>query len=158
MYEVVSVGDYNGDGVDDVMLQNIMPKTVDGVTITGSGDVFTFLTGSMDAVKAGTAPTVAYAGCATDGWEIMGSGDFNGDGIDDVLLSDGTGVAGWQMMNGQRQENFWFGNLGVTEEIAGIADLNNDGTDDIVVLNTATETYHGWLVKDGVITGSLAIL
>ncbi len=157
MYEVVSVGDYNGDGVDDVMLQNIMPKTVDGVTITGSGDVFTFLTGDINAVKAGAAPTVAYAGCATDGWEVMGSGDFNGDGIDDVLLSDGTGVAGWQMANGQRAENFWFGNLGVNEEIAGIADLNNDGTDDIVVLNAATETYHGWMISNGAISHAVTL-
>ena len=157
MYEVVSVGDYNGDGVDDVMLQNIMPENVDGVTITGSGDVFTFLTGDINAIKAGASPTVAYAGCATDGWEIKGSGDFDGDGIDDVLLSDGTGVAGWKMTNGQRVENQWFGNLGANEEISGITDLNNDGTDDILILNTATDTYSGWLVKDGVITGSITL-
>jgi hypothetical protein len=61
------------------------------------------------------------------------------------------------MMNGQRFENQWFGNLGATEEIVGITDLNNDGTDDILILNAATDTYSGWLVKDGVITGSLAI-
>jgi hypothetical protein len=130
-----------------------MPGTVDGVAITGSGDVFTFLTGDMDAIKAGAAPTVAYAGCATDGWEIMGSGDFDGDGIDDVLLSDGTGIAGWKMANGQRVENQWFGSLTANQEFAGIADLNNDGTDDILILNTATEYYCGWLIKNGNING-----
>ncbi|MBR2427395.1 MAG: hypothetical protein IKB16_11730 [Lentisphaeria bacterium] len=34
MYDIGDGGDYNGDGVDDVMLQNIMPKAVNGVTIT----------------------------------------------------------------------------------------------------------------------------
>ena len=157
MYEIVDVGDYNGDGVDDVMLQNIMPKTVDGVTITGSGDVFTFLTGDIDAVKAGASPTVVYAGCATDGWEVLGSGDFNGDGIDDTLLSDGTGVAGWAMSNGQRYENQWFGNLSCGEEIVGISDVNNDGTDDILVHNASTDQMTAWLVKNGATTGTLAI-
>ena len=157
MYEIVDVGDYNGDGVDDVMLQNIMPKTVNGVTITGSGDVFTFLTGDINAVKAGASPTVVYAGCATDGWEIIGSGDFNGDGIDDTLLSDGSGVAGWAMYNGQRYANQWFGTLGATEEIAGIADFNNDGTDDILVKNTATDEMSVWLVKNGETLISTAI-
>ena len=157
MYEVVAVGDYNGDGTDDVMLQNIMPTSVNGITITGSGDVFTFLTGNIDAVKNGVSPIVAYAGCASGGWKIAGSGDFDGDGTTDTLLSDGTGVAGWKMIAGQRAGDQWFGTLAAGQEIAGIADLNNDGTDDILLCDRTTGIYSGWLVQNGAVTGTLAI-
>jgi autotransporter passenger strand-loop-strand repeat protein len=157
MYEVVAVGDYNGDGTDDVMLQNIMPTSVNGITITGSGDVFTFLTGNIDAVKNGVSPIVAYAGCASGGWKIAGSGDFDGDGTTDTLLSDGTGVAGWKMIAGQRAGDQWFGTLAAGQEIAGIADLNNDGIDDILLCDRATGICSGWLVQNGAVTGTLAI-
>ena len=157
MYDVVSVGDYNGDGVDDIMLQNVMPETVDGVRISGSGDIFTFLTGDMDAVKNGSAPVIAYAGCASGGWEILGAGDFNGDGIDDTLLSDGTGVSGWEMESGLRTGDFWFGNLADKESIAGITDLNHDGTDDIVILNSDAAIFTGWLVKNGAVTDAVTL-
>ena len=156
-YEVIATGDFNGDGVDDVMLQNVMPGTVDGVTITGSGDVFTFLTGDINAVKNGEAPTIAYAGCATDGWDIIGTGDFDGDGIDDVLLSDGTGIAGWKMANGQRVDNMWFGNLDPNQSIAGIGDFNGDGTDDILIQNSVSNDLSAWLVKDSAITEAITL-
>ena len=156
MYEVVGVGDFDGDGRDDVMLQNTMPKTVNGKTITGSGDVFTFLTGDEAAIKAGAAPTVCYAGCATDGWSVVGFGDFDGNGTDDALLSDGTGLAGWKMANGQRGENFWFGNLPSGYEISGVADVDSDGTDDIILAD-ANDQFSAWKVVNGVVTGAIAI-
>ena len=157
-YDIVTTGDFNGDGVDDVMLQNTMPTTVDGVTITGSGDVFTFLTGSIEAVKAGADPTVVYSGCVTGDWEILGVGDFNGDGTDDVLLSDGTGVAAWKMANGQRVEDMWFGNLAANQEIVGITDLDNDGTEDLMSLDNATGIFSSWKITDGQVNGYIAVV
>ena len=156
-YEVITTGDFNGDGVDDVMLQNIMPDTVNGVEITGSGDVFTFLTGDVNAIKAGAAPTVTYAGCATDGWEVIGAGDFDGDGTDDILLSDGTGIAGWKMVNGERTGDMWFGNLDKNQVIEGIGDFNGDNTDDLLIMNTASGEFSAWLVTGGTINGAITL-
>jgi autotransporter passenger strand-loop-strand repeat protein len=159
-YDIVGVGDFNGDGRDDVMLQNTMPKVVNqgGVdyAITGSGDVFTFLTGNEEAIKAGAPPTVCYAGCATDGWSVLGFGDFDNDGATDALLSDGTGLAGWKMGGGQRFGDFWFGNLASGQSIVGVADVDNDGTDDLIVAG-ADDSMTAWLVKNGNVTGSMML-
>ncbi len=87
---------------------------------------------------------------STDAWTDLGSGDFDGDGIEESLVSDGTNLYA-------ASEDLWLGNLSGTEEIASIADYNNDGTDDLLIHNTATDQMTAWLVKDGTTYSTLAI-
>ena len=63
---------------------------------------------------------------------IVGTGDFNGDGVDDVLLQKADGwVGAWLVENGSVD-----GFMGIcknTNSIEQIADFNGDGIDDLRV-------------------------
>ena len=157
-YDLVGIGDFNGDGRTDVMLQNTMPSTVAGKTITGAGDVFVFLTGDESAVQAGAAPTVCYSGKvdAVDlgGWCVAGIGDFNNDNIDDVLLLNQANgqTACWIMNNGQMQAAYGLNVLAAGEHISGIWDVNGDGTDDVIVADPNRYTF--WTISNGQYAGT----
>ena len=156
-FELVGTGDFNGDGKDDVMIRNSMPKTAQGRNITGSGDVFVFLTG--DDISGYQAVNVAYTGCAADPWRIAGVGDFNGDGITDVLLEntqDG-GVASWLLNN--EAKNVSASGIGILadgQSLAGVGDVDGDGID-AVLFTDADGSLKAWTVQDGAYKGQLAL-
>ena len=156
-FGLVGIGDFNGDGKDDVMIRNTMPKIVDGKTITGSGDVFVYLTGSD--ISGNQNVDVVYTGCAPDPWRIAGIGDFNGDGIDDVLLentSDGM-VASWVLdSTGRYSAAYGIGNLTEGQKLAGIGDVDGDNIAD-VLFTDFDGCLRAWTVSGGAYKGQIAL-
>jgi hypothetical protein len=126
--ELPYVGDFNGDGKDDI-----------GLFVRGtSGDVYVALSDGTKFVGSGVK-WHEYFGIAD---ETPATGDFNGDGKDDiavfirgsagdvyVALSDGTKFG---------TSALWHDYFGIADEIPATGDFNGDGKDDIATFNRST--------------------
>ena len=144
IWSVVGVGDFNGDGRDDVLFRqpdglitNWLGTASGGFTDNGS-NLFTLVDKS---------------------WHVAGIGDFNGDGRDDILFRDGTGAIfnflgktnGGVLNNGDNIYTV----VGNSWHIAGVGDFNGDGRDDILWRNdngavfTVLSTANGGIVNNG---------
>ncbi|SEC21022.1 Repeat domain-containing protein [Amycolatopsis tolypomycina] len=145
--EIPAVGDFNGDGKDDI-----------AVFVRGStADVFVALS---DGTKFGTSAKWHDYFAPND--EVPAVGDFNGDGKDDiatftrgttgdvyVALSDGTRFVGNELK--------WHDYFGIAAEVPTVGDFNGDGKDDIVVFvrGTAGDVYVA--LSDGTKFGTSAL-
>ncbi|MEU8234089.1 VCBS repeat-containing protein, partial [Actinoplanes sp. NPDC048967] len=132
--ETPAVGDFNGDGKDDIAT----------FTRGAAADVYVAL--STGSSFAGTG--VKWHDLFAVGTELPSVGDFNHDGKDDIVtftrgaaadvyvaLSTGSSFAG----TGVRWHNFF----AVGTEIPGTGDFTGDGRDDIVTFTrgAAADVY-----------------
>jgi hypothetical protein len=144
-WQIVGTGDFNGDGITDVLWRS------------NAGTVRDWL-GQADGSFVGN--TAAVNTTVPLDWHIVGTGDFNGDGRDDILWrsNDGT-VREWL----SQSDNSFAGNtahLNTTVptdwHVVAIGDYNGDSTDDLLWQNTAG-TIREWLGHaDGSFTGNIA--
>lgn len=101
-WTIAGLGDFNGDGVTDILWRD-----------TGSGTVaIWFLTSSM------TIQSTAVIGTVGSTWSIAQTGDYDGDGKSDILWIDNTGnVAMWLMNGGQIASTAALGNVGLNWQV-----------------------------------------
>jgi hypothetical protein len=134
----VAVGDFNGDGNQDLAITNLNSSNVEILLGDGKGN---FNTAKNAPIAVGTEPT------------SVAVGDFNGDGkldlavanADDgtisILLGNGDGTFGGVTNFG----------VGIRPISIAVADFNGDGKSDIAVANYSSSTV-SVLLGDG--TGS----
>ena len=123
----VVVGDFNGDGIQDLATANYGGNTVTVLLGTGSGG-FAGATGSPFAV--GTNPNSVVVG------------DFNGDGIQDLATANyGGNTATVLLGNGSGGFTPAASNsfaLGTNPRAIGVGDFNGDGIEDLVTANNGS--------------------
>ena len=133
-WAIIGTGDFNGDGRDDILWRN----SGTGVLTDWLGTATGGFSDNYDNARAGVGLS----------WTAVGTGDFNGDGRDDILWRSDTGVlTDWLgAADGGFAGNY--GNSAVTVSlawtVAATGDFNGDGRDDILWRND-TGAVADWL-------------
>ena len=124
-----TLGDFDGDGRDDVMLRH------------EDGRWFFYpMNGGRHMAGQGTVNLPRNLE-----WSVVGVGDFDGDGRDDVLLRKATGAWYYYPMNGRRHlSGHGAANLprGRSWSVAGIGDFDGDGKDDVLLRKAGNWYYY----------------
>src|SRR5439155_549082 len=125
----VAVGDFNGDGKDDLAVANQGSNTVSVLLSNLDG---TFRPASPSSYAVGAFP-----------WSVA-VGDFNGDGILDLAVGNG-GSNTVSVLLGKVDGTF-LAAVPATYAVGGfpwsvaVGDFNKDGKDDLAVTNTGPDT------------------
>ena len=142
-WQVAATGDFNGDNRSDILWRDNT-----GAMTTALGQA----NGGFAGNSANFWTTISTS------WQIVGSGDFNGDGRDDILWRNPTTgeITNWL---GQANGSFvgndtnFYTTIPTSWQVEGIGDFNGDGRDDLLWRNGSTGQTTDWL---GQANGSFA--
>jgi Ca2+-binding RTX toxin-like protein len=139
---IAAIGDFDGDGRDELLGRN-----------GSSGELASW---SGAGLVSGTLLTARASGTVATDWHVTGTGDFNGDGRDDILWRNEDGrVSNW-LGDGQGgftvNDHYAMIAAPVTWQVVGTGDFNGDGRAD-VLWRSETGALSNWL---GTAAGSFA--
>ena len=123
-WQVAGVGDFNGDGRDDILWRNNDGRITDW----------------LGTANGGYTPNAAnFSTSVSAAWQVLATGDFNGDGKDDIMWRSTDGrITNWLGgSTGGFTDNVANAYNGVSLDwhVAGVGDFNGDGRDDILWRN-----------------------
>ncbi|MBF0292664.1 MAG: VCBS repeat-containing protein [Nitrospinae bacterium] len=152
-WQVHSVGDFNGDGKSDILWRH-----------AGTGQTAIWFMDGVTKVGGGNTTTQAGAYTSTTGWQVQGSGDFNGDGKSDILLRNAeTGRMATWMMNGRTVVSSGYTSVDAGPytassglQVSAIGDYNGDGKSDILLRDASTGQTLVWTMSGSQVTASSA--
>ena len=138
-WNIVGVGDFNGDGKADILWQN-----------STSGEVYLWLMSGTTIASQGSPGTVS----PSSGWVIQGTGDFDGNGMSDILWrNSASGEVYIWLMNGMTLAGQGSpATVSSAWSIKGTGDYNGDGKADVLWQNSSGEVYV-WEMNGLTITG-----
>ncbi len=134
-WKIAGTGDFNGDGLTDILWRN------------DSGAVTNWLATATGGYTANDSNVLASV---PNDWKIVGTGDFNGDAIDDILWRhDGGVVTTWlgTSTGGYVANEAAGASVAVPLDwtVASIGDFNGDAIDDVLWRNNNNGTITDWL-------------
>ena len=121
-WRIEGTGDFNGDGIDDLLWRNV-DGTLSNWLGSGGGN---FVVNDVNALVH-----------VAQNWSVVGTGDFNGDGRSDILWQSDEGwISTWL---GTSSGGYFINDaaalMRMRVPVAGIGDFDGDGRDDIVIVD-----------------------
>jgi hypothetical protein len=149
--------DFNGDGRSDIFWRN----TLSGQNIIWQSDTFwhnplpeqNIIWQLGGATNTSFNQDNAIHTLSDLSWEIVGQGDFNGDGTSDILWRNNINGRNstWLFKEGKRTKTVKLDPVkSQSWKVAGVGDFDGDGTSDILWRNAVSGANIVWLMQDAV--------
>jgi serralysin len=143
---IAGVGDFDGDGQDDILWRS-NDGTVGNWLATDQFDSFGATNGVINDWTINNSSLVQVS----SDWQIVGVGDFNGDGADDILWRHDSGLLG-NWLGGDSgvfaTNNASLVHVPLDWAVVGTGDYDGDGTDDVLWLNINNHAVGTWSGTD----------